>query len=340
MHRIPHGKDQVYSADRPVVFLMHGLLAASNCYVALGPEKAPAYNLADAGFDVWMGNARGNTNSRHHVSLNPDDKKEKGEFFDFSWEEIALYDLPAMIDYTLASTNKEKLHYIGHSQGGTAFLVLNSMNTKYNKKIESAHLWAGVGYQNHFPNSDLSQNMAVLGGLVELFPPEQSEVRSSRHADNCVGNVAQKYLCQLMEVSTLLGQDTKDAEESSSLFDNYDPAGAALKQIAHYGQNIRDKSFARWSYGSIQNLFIYGSRNPPKYDLSLITIKVTMHYTVNDNLLDERDVLSMANDMPNTTVRKVARETFLHEDFVAASDAKELVTEYVIEALKRDSGLH
>lgn len=62
-----------------------------------------------------------------------------------------------------------------------------------------------------------------------------------------------------------------------------------------------------------------------------------MHYTVNDNLLDERDVLAMASDMPNASVRKVARETFLHEDFVAAVDARQLVTEYVIEALNRDS---
>lgn len=138
----------------------------------------------------------------------------------------------------------------------------------------------------------------------------------------------------------LQGQDTKEAEESSSIFDNYEPAGAALKQIAHYGQNIRDKTFARWSYGFIQNLFVYGTRNSPKYDLSLITADVTMHYTVNDNLLDERDVLLMAKEMPNTKVRKVARETFLHEDFVAAPDAKELVFDYCIEALKRASGLH
>lgn len=103
-----------------------------------------------------MGNARGNKNSRHHLSLNPDNDKDKLEFFDFSWEEIAIHDLPAMIDYTLASTNKEKLHYIGHSQGGTVFLVLNSLKPEYNQKIQSAHLWAGVGYQNHFPNTDLS----------------------------------------------------------------------------------------------------------------------------------------------------------------------------------------
>lgn len=118
-----------------------------------------AYNLADAGFDVWMGNAKGTRNSRFHVTLNPDDREEKFEFFDFSFEQIATYDLPAMIDYALAHTGKPQLHYIGHSQGGTVFLVLNSMLPEYNQKVASAHLLAGVGYQSNFPS-------VVLGTLA------------------------------------------------------------------------------------------------------------------------------------------------------------------------------
>lgn len=110
-------------------------------------------------------------------------------------------------------------------------------------------------------------------------------------------------------------------------------AGASIKQYAHYGQNIRDRSFSRWNYYPIRNLIEYGTPYPPKYDLGKITADVTMHYTVGDDLLDERDVLNMAADMPNARVRRVPRETFSHTDFVQAHDARDLVLNYVVERL-------
>ncbi|KOB70427.1 putative lysosomal acid lipase [Operophtera brumata] len=95
-----------------------------------------------------------------------------------------------------------------------------------------------------------------------------------------------------------------------------------------------------WSYGAIRNLIVYGTRDPPKYDLQLITVRTTMHYTVSDFLLDEKDVLAMASVMRNNTrVKRVPRESFTHEDFVAAFDAKEMVTDHVIAALKVESGM-
>lgn len=77
------------------VFLQHGLLASSADWLLSGPEKGLGFILADAGYDVWMGNARGNSYSRKHVSM----KNDQSAFWDFSWHEMAVYDLPAEIDY-------------------------------------------------------------------------------------------------------------------------------------------------------------------------------------------------------------------------------------------------
>ncbi len=46
--------------------------------------------LANIGYDVWLGNNRGNKYSRSHISLNPDKDKN---FWDFSFHEMGKYDL-------------------------------------------------------------------------------------------------------------------------------------------------------------------------------------------------------------------------------------------------------
>ena len=42
------------------------------------------------------------------------------EYWDFSFSEIGLYDLPAMVGYIYDQSNQHALTYIGHSQGSTA----------------------------------------------------------------------------------------------------------------------------------------------------------------------------------------------------------------------------
>lgn len=53
----------------------------------------------------------------------------------FSFDEMAEYDLPAMIDYVLNTTGQKQLSYIGHSQGTTTAFALLSQNPEYNAKV-------------------------------------------------------------------------------------------------------------------------------------------------------------------------------------------------------------
>lgn len=101
--------------------------------------------LADAGYDVWMGNNRGTEVSRRHVRLRPSGWNQK-EYWNFSLHELGVHDLSTFIDHILNVTNQRKLNYIGYSQGGNSFLVLMSSRPEYNDKIIEAQLMAPAAF--------------------------------------------------------------------------------------------------------------------------------------------------------------------------------------------------
>ena len=130
----------------PTVFMQHGLEDSSATWVLAGPEHgAPGFRLAEAGYDVWLGNFRGNNYARQHVTLQPSDK----EFWRFTWDEMAKYDLPAMLNYTLEYTGKEKIHYVGHSMGTTTYMAMNSVDQSWADRVELAVLLAPVAYMDN-----------------------------------------------------------------------------------------------------------------------------------------------------------------------------------------------
>jgi lysosomal acid lipase/cholesteryl ester hydrolase len=84
------------SPPGPPVLMMHGLIDSSDAWV-VNDDLSPAFVLSHAGYDVWLSNSRGNKYSKRHVSLSSDSL----EFWDFSWEEVGSFDLPALTDYIL-----------------------------------------------------------------------------------------------------------------------------------------------------------------------------------------------------------------------------------------------
>ena len=72
----------------PAVHLQHGLTNSADDWIMADPQNSTAYVLANAGFDVWLGNNRGNKYSRRHAKATIHPDKTPKEFFDFSFKEL------------------------------------------------------------------------------------------------------------------------------------------------------------------------------------------------------------------------------------------------------------
>ena len=131
LYRIPGVKGQSQDEQgvrgRPPVLLMHGLWFDMMAWVVNGNQSAPAYVLARAGYDVWLGNHRGVRNSERHVFLDPETK----EYWNFSWEEYGTRDLPAFINFIKTTTGFSKVNYIGHSAGTSGLLAGASLKPEF-----------------------------------------------------------------------------------------------------------------------------------------------------------------------------------------------------------------
>lgn len=125
---------------------MHGLYSDMMQWVFNDAAVAPPFVLANAGYDVWLGNNRGTRWSDTHSTLS---NKEK-EYWQYSWEEMGTYDSPANIDYILNLTGFDKINYVGHSEGTTQIMAGGSLIPEYyNNKMNVAIFLAPPAAMSH-----------------------------------------------------------------------------------------------------------------------------------------------------------------------------------------------
>ena len=115
-----------------VILLQHGLDSTSADFVMGSPHNSIGYFLSLLGYDIWLGNARGNIYSRSHENLTTKDHA----YWQFSWMEMGKYDIPAAVDYIRHATKKNKITYIGHSMGTTMFWAALNENPRLNDNID------------------------------------------------------------------------------------------------------------------------------------------------------------------------------------------------------------
>ncbi|KAJ8687585.1 hypothetical protein QAD02_023379 [Eretmocerus hayati] len=327
IHRIPGSPTHPKAPGKPIVYFQHGLLASSDCWVLFGPEKDLTFMMADAGFDVWVGNIRGNTYSRSHVSLDPD---YDHEFWQYSWHEMGIYDIPAIIDHILDLTGERGLIYVGHSMGTTISYVLLSIKPEYNDKIWLAVSFAPVAIWTAPPSytikllklhSEDVRTFIYAAGVYEIMP--RTKELTHLIEKSCGHRNSFHPMC-LDNLWTSPGHEPQLLNESIVPYIySFFPAGTSRQTLEHFHQNIDTGDFTMFNYSPGGNLDHYGQSHPPRYNLKKIITHVALYYGASDALAPPQNSITLAEHLPNVAVlKRVDDDHFNHYDFLVAKDIK------------------
>lgn len=244
--------------QKPAVLMMHAQDCDMMEWVWNDADKANAFILSRAGYDVWMGNNRGNRFSNSHLTLSHHDKA----YWDFYQEDMGLKDLPTFIDHILETTALDNISYVGHSEGTTQMFMGASLNPDYfTEKINLFVALAPVASTANIPVGyirEAAKYIRVLEfvlvnhfGYANWFAPMPE-------ADDAI-----VMLCGILsglcdKFAGILHHDGVDNGERFDVFMSNEPSGQSYRTFVYYAQMINSGSFNMYDYGRIKNQKIYG----------------------------------------------------------------------------------
>uniref|UniRef100_A0A663LXA0 AB hydrolase-1 domain-containing protein n=1 Tax=Athene cunicularia TaxID=194338 RepID=A0A663LXA0_ATHCN len=278
-----------------------------------------------------MGNSRGDTWSLKHKTLKPCQK----EFWQFSFDEIGKYDIPAELYFIMNKTGQKDVYYVGHSEASTAGFIAFST---YPELAQRVKVFFALG-----PAATITYATSPLVTLTRL---PQSLIRL---LFGCKGTLQQNELLKgpLTEICRTLQKvcgsifcyiaGDRIENLNTSRIDTYIghyPAGTSVQNAIHWHQLTRAGQFQAYDYGSKENMKKYNQSTPPTYTIEKIGTPIAVWSGGQDKFADPKDMANLLSRIPNL----IYHEHFPawgHLDFIWGLDATEKMYRKIIELMTK-----
>ncbi|NXO87959.1 LIPM Lipase, partial [Sitta europaea] len=329
--RIPAARNSQNTGKKPAVLLHHGVLGDATHWISNLPNNSLGFVLADAGFDVWLGNSRGDTWSLKHKTLKPCQK----EFWQFSFDEIGKYDIPAELNFIMNKTGQKDVFYIGHSEGTTAGFIAFCTYPDLSRKIKAFFALAPVATITH-ATSLLVKMIQFPQSLIRLLVGCKGVLQYNELMNGpvtqfcaCMGKVCSRIFCYLAG-----GRIQNMNTSRTDAYTRHYPAGTSVQNVIHWHQIMHADQFQAYDYGCKENMKKYNQTAPPVYKIEEIKTPIAVWSGEKDKLADPKD---MARLLPRITnlIYHEHFPTWGHLDFLWGLDATEKMYLKIIELLKK-----
>jgi lysosomal acid lipase/cholesteryl ester hydrolase len=323
LYRIPGGKGELNyrKKKKQSVLLMHGIFDSSDGWVCNEEDKCIPFILANLGYDIWLGNTRGNKHSRYHKKFKDDDP----EMWNFSFNEMGLYDLPAFLTHITGVNNfSEKVVFIGHSQGtAQLFAGLTQSLEFFKSKIKLFIALAPVARVSNM--TSLMLNLMKLLKIDLLF--EKLAFYEVLAHDCKLEKFSSWIMPKIPLLCSLIINHLGDTSSSNNnkkmmpVYLSHVPGGSSLKAVSHFVQLSRNSKFQMYDYGKELNKVIYNCETPKEYDLKTIhDLPIALFYGQEDKLSHSKDVEWLISQLGENVVYQKEYSNMGHATFLMAND--------------------
>ena len=296
------------------------------------------FELAKRGYDVWLGNSRGNVYSRKHATL----KTSSAAFWDFSFDEMSAFDLPAVIDYILRKTGSENIGYVGHSQGSMTVFGLLANKPEFAKKLKPV---IALGPITTFNGVSIvlkaGSRFRILVRALQTMSPEFLPATwiTKYIADQWCESRIPLICANVMFAAN--GFSAKQLHpDRIGVFSNHFPAGTSTRNIRHYAQAMSSGKARYFDFGMMKNMRLYGSIVPPEYPLSNIDpTNIVLISSKDDTLATPKDTDLLIQRLGGSSkflgVHKITTEFWNHMDFTLGVKTGQYVNYPVLQYLAK-----
>lgn len=318
------------SLSKKVVYLHHGLLMCSEVWVALTDEKrCLPFQLVQKGYDVWLGNNRGNKYAKKSVHSSPG----TNEFWDFSIDQFAFHDIPDSIEYILEVTGQTSLSYVGFSQGTAQAFATLAIHPLLNQKIDVFVALAPAMAPSGLRNRIVDSLMKASPDFLFLLFGRRSILSSTTMWQTILYPPIYVRIIDTA-LSVLFNWKCRNISRTQKLAAYMHLYSfTSTKSVVHWFQMIRNKNFQFYDDELHAPFSIVASERfykPVKYPTRNIKTPIVLLYGGSDSLVD---IGVMLRGLPHGTVAKVI-PPYEHLDFLWAADVDRRVFGHVFEALE------
>jgi len=333
--RIQAKNTQIRSGLQPLL-LNHGLLDSSDSFIINIENEAPGLLLANAGFDVWFANNRGNKYSLGHVDpVNYNSSDAGSKFWDFSWQEMSIYDLPAGLQYVAQQTGITP-HYAGHSEGTTImFAALARRDSNVINHFGKFIALAPAVFVQHSTSVVVEVGGWLKAGNVlkelDTLLDRKKFGWMSQKSRNTWEYICSKAIDICIERVRLLS-DAKTSVDNTSRFpitSGHYPAGSSVQNMYYWSQMFNNPDFSMYDYGKNGNIQVYGTPEPPVYDLGQIVEPVHMFVGEYDELAPLTDTSSLRGKLTGSSNVEYRTYPLGHASFLWGLDVATYVNDVI-----------